>query len=86
MKYLKRFENKSINKNKEMFEDFFDCFIDLIDNDPNFDKETNVFFDIKRNDKEEYISPFVEELLNDDEFIRYNRFFVLKYVGLEVLV
>jgi hypothetical protein len=75
MKYLKKFESNIVNENQEMFDNFIDCFIDLIDNDPNFNKEDNIFFDIRRNNREEYISPFVDRLLPDDEFIKL--FFVV---------
>lgn len=44
MKHLRKYNESKLSKNKEIFEDLKDAFIDLIDADPEFDETEHLAF------------------------------------------
>ena len=50
MKHLRKY-NESKSDNQEIFDDLMDCFVDLIDNDLEFDEKEHLSFNYKNNKK-----------------------------------
>jgi hypothetical protein len=62
MKHLRKYNESKLSKNKEIFEDLKDSFIDLIDVDPEFDETEHLLFrNTKKLDRHYYPMITIDE-------------------------